>query len=92
MDHLAFLLSSAELCLHEPHYYGTLRLLDAASRFARIVLDAGVGDPSLLELSRRIEEAKVLRKSDPSGYRRLLNELPAAVAVVIKALPTEGEH
>ena len=91
LEHLAFLLSSAELCLHEPHYYGTLRLLDAAFRFARTVLDTGVGDPSLLELSRRMEEAKALRKGDPSAYRRLLSELPAAVAVAIKALPTEGE-
>jgi hypothetical protein len=31
-DLLAFLFSSAEICLVEPTYYGTFRLVDAASR------------------------------------------------------------
>jgi hypothetical protein len=87
LDHLAFLLSSAELCLHEPHYYGTMRLLDGASRFARAVLEAGVDDPGLVELSRRIEEAKAARKSDPDAYREFLRILPAEVAEAIRALP-----
>ena len=86
-DHLAFLLSSAELCLHEPHYYGTLRLLDGASRFARAVLEAGVDDARLAELSRRIEEAKSARKSDPESYRQFLHSLPALVAEAIIGLP-----
>jgi Family of unknown function (DUF6092) len=85
LDHLAFLLSSAELCLDEPHYYGTLRLLDAASRFAAMLLAAGFGDPAIAQLSSRMEEAKALRKTDPAAYRRLLHELPAAVAQAIKA-------
>jgi len=87
LDHLAFLLSSAELSLHEPHYYGTMRLLDGASRFARAVLEAGIDDPRLVELSRRIEEAKVVRKSDPDSYREFLHALPAEVAEAIKGLP-----
>jgi len=86
-DHLAFLLSSAELSMHEPHYYGTLRLLDGASRFARAVLDTGVDDVSLAELSRRIEEAKSARKSDPEAYRQFLHDLPAVVAEAIMGLP-----
>jgi hypothetical protein len=87
LDHLAFLLSSAELCLHEPHYYGTMRLLDGAHRFARAVLEAGLEDPRLVELSRRIEETKAARKSDPDSYRKLLHTLPADVAEAIRALP-----
>jgi len=87
LDHLAFLLSSAELSMHEPHYYGTMRLLDGASRFARAVLEAGVDDPRLVELSRRLEEAKSARKSDPDSYRELLHSLPADVAEAIRALP-----
>jgi hypothetical protein len=87
LDHLAFLLSSAELSLHEPHYYGTMRLLDGASRFARAVLEAGVDDPKLVELSRRIDEAKSARKSDPDSYREFLQTLPAEVAEAIRALP-----
>ncbi len=87
LDHLAFLLSSAELSLHEPHYYGTMRLLDGASRFARAVLEAGVDDPRLVELSRRIEVAKAARKSDPDSYRDFLHSLPADVAEAIRALP-----
>lgn len=90
LDHLAFLLSSAELSLHEPHYYGTMRLLDGASRFARAVLEAGVDDPRLAELSRRIEEAKSARKSDPDSYREFLHTLPAEVAEAIRALPPEA--
>jgi uncharacterized protein DUF6092 len=88
----AFLLSSAELCLHEPHYYGTLRLLDGASRFARTVLEAEGGDSSLADLSRRMEDAKAFRKTDPAAYRRLLHELPAAVAEAIKAVPADPRH
>jgi hypothetical protein len=87
LDHLAFLLSSAEISLHEPYYYGTMRLLDGASRFARAVLDAGVDDPRLAELSRRIDEAKAARKSDPDSYREFLHTLPAEVAEAIRALP-----
>lgn len=86
-DHLAFLLSSAELCLYEPHYYGTLRLLDGASRFVRVVLDAGLDDPRMIDLGRRIEEAKSVRKSNPAEYEQLLLSLPAVVAEAIRALP-----
>ena len=89
LDHLAFLLSSAELTLHEPLYYGTMRLLDGASRFARAVLEAGVDDPRLVELSRRIEEAKAARRSDPDAYRDFLRTLPAEVAEAIRALPPD---
>jgi Family of unknown function (DUF6092) len=92
LDHLAFLLSSAELCLYEPHYYGTLRLLDGASRFVGTVLDADDSDPSLVALSRQMEDAKALRKTDPAAYRRLLRELPAAVAEAIRALPVEFDR
>jgi hypothetical protein len=89
LDHLAYLLSSAELCLHEPHYYGTLRLLDGASRFARTVLDSGVRDSYIAGLSDRIEAAKSVRRADPAAYERHLHELPAAVVEAMKALPSD---
>jgi uncharacterized protein DUF6092 len=86
-DHLAFLLSSAELCMHEPHYYGTMRLLDGASRFAKALVEAGLDDAKLTDLIHRIEEAKSARKSDPESFRRLLHRLPATVAEAIMELP-----
>jgi len=50
-------------------------------------VDTGVDDARLAELSRRIEEAKSARKSDPEAYRQFLHILPAVVAEAIIGLP-----
>jgi len=50
-------------------------------------VDTGVDDARLAELSRRIEEAKSARKSDPEAYRQFLHSLPAVVAEAIIGLP-----
>ena len=89
-DHLAFLLASADLCQREPAYYGTLRLLDAAGRFAHALLDDGFADPSLQRLLDRIEEAKSIRKTDAAAYAELLHELPADVGAILRDLPEEA--
>jgi hypothetical protein len=89
-DHLAFLLAAADLCQHEPAYYGTLRLLDGASRFARALLEGGYEDPALVPLLDRIEEAKCMRKADSAAYSELLRELPAEVAEVIRTIGDEA--
>ena len=89
-DHLAFLLAAADLCQHEPAYYGTLRLLDGASRFAKSLLDGAYDDDDLARLLARIEEAKRLRKQDPAAYSELLHELPGEVGNVLRRISEGG--
>jgi len=89
-DHLAFLVASADLCQREPAYYGTLRLLDAAGRFARALVDDGFSDPSLVKLLDRIEEAKRIRKTDAAAYSGILHQLPGDIGVILRDLPEEG--
>lgn len=89
-DHLAFLVASADLCQREPAYYGTLRLLDAAGRFARALVDDGFSDPSLVKILDRIEEAKKVRKSDAAMYSEILHELPGDVGAILRDLPEVG--
>ena len=38
---LAHLVASAELCIREPYYYGTFRLIDAASKLMGFMLQNG---------------------------------------------------
>jgi hypothetical protein len=88
-EHLAFLVASADLCQREPAYYGTLRLLDAAGRFARSLVDEGNTDPSLVKLLDRIEEAKKIRKTDAAAYSEILHQLPGDVGAILRELSRE---
>ena len=40
LELITFLVSAAEICLHEPIYYGTFRLIDGASRLMGMLLVA----------------------------------------------------
>jgi hypothetical protein len=76
---LAHLVTSAELCATEPGYYGTFRLIDAASRLVGALLAGGADDPWLAEVRREIEEKKVLMMSDREAYFAFLPEMSRKV-------------
>jgi len=57
---LAFLVTSARNCVEEPKLYGSLRLIDAASRLIEILEEVNMADEFFVEVGRRINEAKSL--------------------------------
>jgi len=67
---LAFLATSARLCVDEPKLYGTFRLVDAASRLLGFVLksDQSEDKQSLQQLKDEIDEKKFLLTTDQEGY------------------------
>jgi hypothetical protein len=69
---LAHLVTSAELCTREPGYYGTFRLIDAASRLLAAAEASGAGDEWLAAARREIDEKKVLMMSDRERYYAFL--------------------
>jgi hypothetical protein len=77
---LAHLLASAEICAVEPGYYGTFRLLDAASRLAGTLLESGLDDPWLGRLREEIDEKKELLMSDREAYFAFLPEIARRMA------------
>jgi len=52
-----FLVVSARGCVEEPHLYGPLRLVDAASRLIDIMRREGRSSEGLDRIQRMIEEA-----------------------------------
>jgi hypothetical protein len=92
-DLLAFLFSSAEICLVEPTYYGTFRLIDAASRLMGYMLEH---DPERsAEFVRRFKEEVDTKKGwmmwDREAYYDFLRSAPAVVAAELKRLEAERQ-
>jgi hypothetical protein len=92
-DLLAFLFSSAEICLVEPTYYGTFRLIDAASRLMGHMLEH---DPERsAQFVRHFKEEVDTKKGwmmwDREGYYDFLRSAPAVVAAELKRLEAEGQ-
>ena len=87
-DLLAFLVSSAEICLAEPTYYGTFRLVDAASRLMGFMLEH---DPErsrefLQRFKDDVDTKKVWMMWDREAYYDFLRGAPAVVAAELKRL------
>lgn len=82
MQLIAFLTSSAEICLQEPVHYGTLRLIDAVSRLIGFMLENGAVDDNgfLQELKEEIDTKKLWSMWDQPAYFQFLRETPAKVA------------
>jgi hypothetical protein len=85
-DLLAFLVSSAEISLVEPTYYGTFRLVDAASRLVGFMLEH---DPErsrefLQRFKEDVDTKKVWMMWDREAYYDFLRGAPAAVAAEVK--------
>ncbi len=78
---LAYLTASAELCTREPHYYGTFRLIDAASRLMGFMLASSERESTwLAEFKHEVDEKKLWMLRDRSGYFEFLNQVPAELA------------
>jgi hypothetical protein len=90
-DLLAFLFSSAEICLVEPTYYGTFRLVDAASRLMGYMLahDPERSAEFLRRFKEEVDTKKVWMMWDREAYYDFLRAAPAAVAAELKRLEEE---
>jgi hypothetical protein len=88
MQVIAFLVSAAELCITEPTYYGTFRLVDAASRLIGFMLNHD--PPSTGEFLQRFKEEldtkKVWMMWDREAYFDFLRSAPAQVAAEMTRL------
>jgi hypothetical protein len=91
---LSFLATSAHLCVHEPRYYGTFRLIDAASRLIGFALAGGQleDDEFLRELKEDINKRKFLLMTDQETYFQLLEDATRKLAAELKrrAAVSEG--
>jgi hypothetical protein len=83
---LAFLVTSARLCVDEPKLYGTFRLVDGASRLLGFVLESDQPEDkqTLQQLKDEIDEKKFLLTTDQEGYFDFLDELTRKVARELK--------
>jgi hypothetical protein len=83
---IGHLLSSAELCLNEPQFYGSFRLLDATSRLLGMLLnkEAAGHDAFLAQLKQEIDRNKVLMIYDSAGYQDFVQQVPVLVAARLK--------
>jgi hypothetical protein len=83
---LAHLVASAEICTFEPHYYGTFRLIDAASRLMDCMLRHGSnGSRAWLEaFKQEVDQKKVWMMWDREGYFQFLREATGKVAEALK--------
>lgn len=83
---LAHLVASAELCVREPYYYGTFRLIDAASKLMGFMLEHGSDkDTSWLEgFKQEVDTKKEWMMWDREGYFAFLREATGRVAAELK--------
>lgn len=84
-DLLAFLFSAAEISLVEPTYYGTFRLVDAASRLMGFMLEH---DPErsrefLERFKADVDARKLVMMWDREAYYDFLRAAPAIVAAEV---------
>lgn len=77
---LAHLVASAEICVTEPHYYGSFRLLDAAAKLAGTMLGCGLDDPWLAGLAAELDRSKLLMMSDRPAFYSYLPQASRQVA------------
>ena len=83
---LSFLVSSAHLCVTEPRYYGTFRLIDAACRLIGFALESEQleDDQFLREFKGDADRNKFLLVTDEEGYFRFLEDATRRVAKEMK--------
>ena len=94
LDLLAFLVCSAEISLVEPTYYGSFRLIDAASRLMGYMLER---DPArsaafLREFKAEVDTKKTWMMWDREAYDAFLRSAPATVAAEVKRLAAPNEE
>ncbi|MEO3994079.1 MAG: DUF6092 family protein [Desulfurococcaceae archaeon TW002] len=82
---LAFLITSARGCIDEPHLYGPLRLVDAASKLINIMRLEGKTIEGLEKIQEMIEEKKHLVMHDEREFIKFLDELIMELVKIVKA-------
>jgi len=87
---LAFLIVSARGCVEEPHLYGPLRLIDAASRLIDIMRREGRSSEGLDRIQRMIDEGKHLVMYDEEAFVKLLDQLVAELVRMVKGASSGG--
>jgi hypothetical protein len=87
---LAFLVSSAYLCVNEPKLYGTFRLIDAACRLIDFSLDSGrLEDEQFLRAFKKdADERKLLLMTDEDAYIQFLEDATRKTAKEMKRRAT----
>lgn len=88
---IAFLTSAAEISIHEPTYYGTFRLTDAASRLIGFMLENETPrtGPFLRELKTELDTKKPWMMWDREAYFDFLRAVPGQVATEVKRIADE---
>lgn len=92
LEIITFLVSSAEICLHEPRYYGTFRLIDGASRLIGKMLENNpkLSSGFLAEYKATIDSQKTQMMFDRERYYQFLREIPADAAAELKRVREAG--
>lgn len=90
---LAFLVSSAYLCVNEPKLYGTFRLIDAACRLIDFTLEGGqLEDEQFLRAFKEDADArKLLLMTDEGAYVKFLEEATRKTAKEMVRRATASE-
>jgi hypothetical protein len=88
---IAFLTSAAEISVHEPTYYGSFRLTDAASRMIGFMLENETPrtGPFLRELKTELDTKKVWMMWDREAFFDFLRTVPGQVATEVKRIADE---
>lgn len=86
LDLVVYLLASAELCTREPWTYGSLRLVEAASRLLGVVGDLGCEEGWVREYKSYLDAHKHLLLRDRREYISFLEHVagPAASRVLVR--------
>jgi hypothetical protein len=86
LEIITFLTSAAELCLHEPVYYVTVRLVDGASRMMGLILENNpqVSVKFFTEFKAYVDANKALMMWDRDQYFAFLRSIPAQAATEFK--------
>jgi hypothetical protein len=99
LEIITFLTSAAEICLHEPVYYGTFRLVDGASRMLGMMLENNpqVSGEFFRTFKEQIDVNKVTMMWDRPHYYDFLRSIAAQPAAELKRVrelaaagPSEG--
>jgi hypothetical protein len=86
LELITFLTSAAELCLHEPVYYGTFRLVDGASRLMGMMLENNpqTSREFFESYKAEIDVQKTQMMWDRPSYFEFLRQVPAKAAAELK--------
>jgi hypothetical protein len=87
---LAFLVSSAYLCVNEPKLYGTFRLIDGASRLIGLLSAGGQleEDQFLRRFKENLDDKKLLLMTDEAAYLEFLEDATRQMAKEMKRRAT----